>query len=107
RVADVTFITKEQALTDFKADPNNAVFAAQIQGNPLDAKLQGRVFDLKDVASIDLLGLRWSGVDPTDPTNYQGDFVNRMLELSSWLGLAGVGLFGDFRVVFLRACGAR
>ena len=34
----------------------------------------------------------WSGVDPTDPTNYQGDFINRMLQLSEWLGLAGAGL---------------
>jgi len=99
RVAAVTFITKEQALTDFKADPSNAVFATQINGNPLDAKLQVRVVDLKDVAAIDLLGRRWSGVDPADPTNYQGDFVNRMLELSSWLGLAGIGLMAILVVV--------
>jgi len=44
------------------------------------------------VASIDALARKWSGVDPTDPTNYQGDFVNRMLQLSQWLELAGVGL---------------
>jgi cell division transport system permease protein len=99
RVAAVTFITKEEALAAFKADPNNAVFAAQINGNPLDAKLQVRVIDLKDVAAIDLLGRRWSGVDPADPTNYQGDFVNRMLELSSWLGLAGIGLMAILVVV--------
>jgi cell division transport system permease protein len=92
RVAAVTFITKEQALADFRKDPNNAVFATQIEGNPLDAKLQVRVIDLKDVAAIDLMGRRWAGVDPTDPTNYQGDFVNRMLELSQWLNLAGIGL---------------
>jgi cell division transport system permease protein len=92
RVATVTFITKEQALADFRADPNNAVFATQIEGNPLDAKLQVRVLDLKDVAAIDLMGRRWAGVDPTDPTNYQGDFVNRMLELSQWLNLAAIGL---------------
>src|SRR5260370_39297827 len=35
---------------------------------------------------------KWSGVAPTDPTTSQGDFVNRMLQLSQWLGLAGVGL---------------
>jgi cell division transport system permease protein len=99
RVATVTFITKEQALAVFKQDPNNAVFAAQIDGNPLDAKLQVRVIDLKDVAAIDQMGLAWSGVDPTDPTNYQGDFVNRMLELSQWLNLAGIGLMGILVVV--------
>jgi len=45
------------------------------------------------------MGRRWAGVDPSDPTNYQGDFVNRMLELSSWLGLAGVGLMAILVVV--------
>src|ERR1700681_5033567 len=35
RVATVTFITKEQALANFQSDPNNAVFAKQIDGNPL------------------------------------------------------------------------
>src|SRR6266705_2143353 len=44
------------------------------------------------VVAIDTVARRWPGVDPTDPTNYQGDFVNRMLELSQWLSLAGVGL---------------
>jgi len=99
RVASVTFVTKEEALAAFKADPNNAIFAQQIQGNPLDAKLEVRVINLKDVAAIDLAGRRWSGVDPTDPTNYQGDFVNRMLVLSQWLGLAGIGLMAILVVI--------
>ena len=92
RVASVTFVTKDRRLPSSRPTRNNAVLATQIDGNPLDAKLEVRVIELKDVAAIDLMGRRWSGVDPTDPTNYQGDFVNRMLELSSWLGLAGIGL---------------
>jgi cell division transport system permease protein len=99
RVTSVKFITKEEALAQFKADPNNVVLAAQIDGNPLDAKLDVRVANLGDVAAIDTLARRWSGVDPTDPTNYQGDFVNRMLGLSQWLSLAGVGLLGILVVV--------
>jgi cell division protein FtsX len=91
RVAGVKYITKEQALANFTADPNNAVLAQQLQGNPLDAKLEVRVKALSDVASIDALARQWSGVDPTNPTNYQGDFVNRMLQLSQWLGYAGAG----------------
>src|SRR5207247_10322407 len=51
-----------------------------------------RVRDLSDVAAVDSMARQWPGVDPTDPTNYQGDFVNRMLQLSQWLELAGVGL---------------
>jgi cell division transport system permease protein len=99
RVTHVKFVTKEEALTQFKADPSNVVLAQQIDGNPLDAKLEVRVTNLSDVAAIDTLARRWPGVDPTDPTNYQGDFVNRMLGLSQWLGLAGVGLLAILVVV--------
>jgi len=99
RVAGVKYITKEQALANFTADPNNAVLAQQLQGNPLDAKLEVRVKALSDVASIDALARQWSGVDPTNPTNYQGDFVNRMLQLSQWLGYAGAGLLAILVIV--------
>jgi cell division transport system permease protein len=99
RVVHVKFVTKEEALAQFKADPNNVVFAQQIDGNPLDAKIEVRVSKLSDVAAIDTLARRWPGVDPTDPTNYQGDFVNRMLELSAWLGIAGVALMAVLVVV--------
>jgi cell division transport system permease protein len=99
RVANVRFITKEQALSDFASDPNNAILAQQIQGNPLDAKLEVRVKTLSDVAAIDTMARQWPGVDPTDPTNYQGEFVTRMLQLSQWLGLAGVGLMAILVIV--------
>jgi cell division transport system permease protein len=99
RVTGVRFVTKDEALAQFKADPNNVVLAQQISGNPLDAKLEVHVAKLDDVAAIDTLARRWSGVDPTDPTNYQGDFVNRMLQLSAWLGVAGVGLLAILVVV--------
>jgi cell division transport system permease protein len=92
RVAGVKFVTKDEALAQFKSDPQNGILAEQLNGNPLDAKLDVQVKNLDDVAAIDALARNWSGVDPTDPTNYQGDFVNRMLQLSQWLNLAGVGL---------------
>jgi cell division transport system permease protein len=92
RVVSVRFVTKQEALAQFKSDPQNGVLAEQIQGNPLDAKLDVKVARLDDVAAIDLMARQWPGVDPTDPTNYQGDFVTRMLQLSSWLNLAGVAL---------------
>ena len=99
RVAGVKFITKDQALANFISDPNNAALTQQLDGNPLDAKLEVRVRNLSDVASIDALARTWPGVDPTNPTNYQGEFVNRMLQLSEWLGLAGVGLLAILVVV--------
>ena len=99
RVISVKFVTKDEALAQFKSDPQNFVLAQQIEGNPLDAKLDVRVKNLDDVAAIDSMARGWSGVDPTDPTNYQGDFVNRMLQLSQWLGLAGAGLLAVLCVV--------
>jgi cell division transport system permease protein len=99
RVSSVTFITKEQALTQFEEDPNNAVLIQQINGNPLDAKLDVHVKNLGDVAAIDAMARQWPGVDPTDPTNYEGDFVNRMLQLSAWLNLAGIGLMAILVIV--------
>ena len=99
RVISVRFVTKDEALAQFRSDPQNLVLAQQIEGNPLDAKLDVRVKDLGDVAAIDSMARGWSGVDPTDPTNYQGDFVNRMLQLSQWLGLAGAGLLAVLCVV--------
>jgi cell division transport system permease protein len=92
RVVSVRFVTKDEALVAFTSDPQNSILSQQIDGNPLDAKLDVRVRDLTDVASIDAMARKWAGVDPTDPTNYQGDFVNRMLDLSEWLALAGIGL---------------
>src|SRR5215471_17415525 len=63
RVASVRFVTKDQALAEFVKDPNNAVLSQQIQGNPLDAKLEVHVKTLDDVAAIDALARQWSGVD--------------------------------------------
>ena len=99
RVASVKFVTKDQALADFVSDPSNAALSQQIYGNPLDAKLQVRVKSLDDVAAIDALARQWPGVDPTDPTNYQGEFVNRMLQLSQWLNLAGIALMAILVIV--------
>jgi cell division transport system permease protein len=99
RVASVQFVTKAEALAQFETDPNNYALAQQIDGNPLDAKLDVRVRNLTDVSAIDALARQWPGVDPINPTNYQGDFVNRMLQLSSWLGIAGIGLMAILVVV--------
>jgi len=99
RVASVKFVTKDEALAQFKSDPQNFILAQQIEGNPLDAKLDVQVKNLGDVAAVDAAARQWPGVDPTDPTNYQGDFINRMLQLSAWLGLAGDGLLVVLLVV--------
>ncbi len=90
RVAGVSYLSKDEALARFQADPVNADIARQIEGNPLAAKLEVRVGKLADVAAIDALARQWRGADRNDPTDYQGEFIARMLRLSAWLNLAGI-----------------
>ena len=90
RVTSVRYITKDEALQRFAADPANQEIVKQIEGNPLAAKLEVSVTNLADVPGIDAMARAWPGSDRTDPTDYQGDFITRMLKLSAWLNLAGV-----------------
>ena len=92
RVAGVTFISKDEELQRFSSDPANAGIAQQVQGNPLAAKLEVRVVRLSDVAAIDAEARAWRGADRTDPTDYQGDFIARMLRLSNWITLTGLAI---------------
>jgi cell division transport system permease protein len=97
-VLGVTFVTKEQELRQFAADPRNQQLLEQLQGNPVPAKLEVRVGRLGEVAQVDAMARRWRGVDHTDPTDYQGDFVNNMLRLQIWLQIAGLGMLAVLTV---------
>ncbi|HEX6547801.1 MAG TPA: permease-like cell division protein FtsX [Candidatus Dormibacteraeota bacterium] len=99
RVASVTFVTKDEELNRFASDPSNAQLVAQMEGNPVPAKLEVHVKRLGDVQAIDQLARQWRGADRTDPTDFQGDFINRMIRLSGWLELAGVVLMAMLVVV--------
>src|SRR5438046_2101700 len=84
-LAGVTFVTKDEELQRFSADPRNRDLIANIEGNPVPAKLEVHVKNLSDVDAINNLGRTWRGADRTDPTDYQGDFIARMVKLSAWL----------------------
>ena len=99
RIVSVTFITKDEALAHFAADPRNRDIVDQIEGNPLSAKIQVHVRTLGDLAGVDAEARAWPGADPTDPTDYQGDFITRVLRLASWLQLAGIAILGILTVV--------
>jgi cell division transport system permease protein len=91
-VTSVRFVTKDQELSRFASDPRNRQLVEQIQGNPVPGKIEVSVRVLSDVAAIDGMARRWRGADPTDPTDYQGDFVVNMVRLSNWLTVAGVAM---------------
>jgi cell division transport system permease protein len=99
RVSSVTLITKDEALARFSADPQNADIARQIEGNPLAAKLEVHVRNLSDVAAIDAEARAWRGADAADPTDYQGEFISRMLRLSQWVDWAGLAVLAILMIV--------
>ena len=99
RVTEVKLLTKDEALARFQADPQNADIARQIEGNPLAAKLEVHVAKLADVSAINDMARSWRGADRNDPTDFQGDFIARMLRLSQWVSLAGLGILGILMVV--------
>lgn len=99
RVESVTFVTKTQALASFSSDPANEAVVRAMDGNPLASKLEVRVRNLADVQAIDAEARQWPAVDRSNPTDYQGDFISRMLLLSQWVDLAGVGLLAILVVV--------
>jgi cell division transport system permease protein len=99
RVAGVRFVSKDEGYQKFANDPSNRQIIQQIEGNPLAAKIEVRVVRLDDVGAIDRLARQWRGADRNDPTDYQGDFIARMLQLSAWLTLAGVAVLAILTVV--------
>src|SRR6266700_3375343 len=97
-VTDVRFVTKNEELRRFSRDPRNQQLVEQVEGNPVPAKLEVRVARLGDVGRVDALARQWRGVDRTDPTDYQGDFIANMLRLSTWVTIAGVGMLAVLTV---------
>jgi cell division transport system permease protein len=99
RVSAVYFITKDEELQRFSSDPRNRDLVENIEGNPVPAKLEVHVRSLDDVGAIDQEARQWRGADKTDPTDYQGDFIARMIRLSGWLSIAGLAMLGMLIVV--------
>jgi len=97
-VVGVRFVTKDEELKSFASDPRNQQLIEQIEGNPVPAKIEVSVAHLDDVKRIDALARHWRGVDRTDPTDYQGDFITNMLRLSTWLTIGGLGILAVLTV---------
>jgi cell division transport system permease protein len=91
-VVSVRFLTKDEELARFAADPRNQQLIQQLDGNPVPGKIEVTVRHLADVKAIDTVARNWRGADRTDPTDYQGDFIANMVRLSNWLTIAGIGM---------------
>jgi cell division transport system permease protein len=93
-VLSVRFVTKEEELRRFAADPRNQQLVEELDGNPVPGKIEVTVRHLADVKTIDGMARSWRGADRTDPTDYQGDFIANMVRLSNWLTIAGIAMLG-------------
>ncbi|HLH67640.1 MAG TPA: permease-like cell division protein FtsX [Candidatus Dormibacteraeota bacterium] len=98
-VVSVRFLTKDQELRRFAEDPRNQALIQQLQGNPMPAKIEVRVTGLSHVREVDAMARRWRGVDRSNPTDYEGDFIDNMLTLSRWLTIAGLGMLAVLTLV--------
>ena len=99
RVLSVDFVTKDQELARFAAVPGNQAIVQEMEGNPLAARVEVKVAKLADLAAIDQVARAWRGADRTDPTDYQGTFITRMVQLSNWLTVAGLVMLGVLTVI--------
>lgn len=99
RIRSVAFITKDEELRHFASNPDNRDVVAQIEGNPLSAKIQVRVDSLNDLASIDSTARAWPYVDQNYPTDYQRDFIPRVVKLADWLTKGGIAVLIILTVV--------
>jgi len=99
RIQSVTFITKDEAFQHFAANAANRDIVAQIEGNPLDAKIQVHVDSVGSLAAIDREARAWPYVDSNNPTDYQKDFIPRVVTLADWLHKGGLAVLAILTVV--------
>ncbi len=101
RVASVRYVSKEEELARFKADPTNVAFTQGLEevGNPLAAKIEVKAADIRYLGEIDQIARAWPAVDRTEPTDYQGEFIRRMINFSNIVTGFGLALFGALGVI--------
>jgi cell division transport system permease protein len=97
RVANVTYITKDEALARAQSIPGLPELANASESNPFPASLDVQVRNIKDVGAIDAVARKSSIVDPLVPTSYDRGAYERIQAILFGLAIAGfafVGLLG-------------
>jgi cell division transport system permease protein len=89
RVANVTYVTKAEALARAQTIPGLPQLAAASDGNPFPASLDVRVKSIDDAAAIDQLVRTDIAVDPLDPTSYDRGAYQRIQAVLLGLAVAG------------------
>ncbi len=89
RVANVTYVTKAEALARAQRIPGLLQLAGASDSNPFPASLDVQMKNLNDVAAIDTLVLYDIAVDPAYPTSYDKGAYQRIQAVLFGAAVAG------------------
>lgn len=89
RVADVTYVSKADALKRSQRRPGLSELASASDGNPFPASLDVRLRSIQDVKAVATDVAGDPAVDPVLPTSYNPGANDRMQKVLAILGVAG------------------
>ena len=101
RVKSVILVTKADALTRYKNDPNIPPdFVNNLEGNPLPASLD---VDIKNVNDLSAIVDEYKDLPLLDQgngaTNYKRDVIDKIVIFSRFVGIAGILVVGGLAAV--------
>lgn len=94
RVANVTYVTKAEALARAQRLPGLTQLAVASESNPFPASLDVRMKSIDDVAAVDGMVRNDIGVDPVYPTSYDRGAYQRIQAVLLGLAVAGFAFLG-------------
>ena len=87
-VAEVTYVSKEQALETFKKENEGSEILKEIQGNPLPASFEIRLISPEKVEQVALRFLTKDGnfIEGVDEVIYGQNYVQRLFSITAIIG---------------------
>jgi cell division transport system permease protein len=92
RIKSVTYVSKEEAMTQANQHPGLEQIVAATDANPFPPSLEISVASIGDMAAIDARVRQDSNVDTQLATSYDGDVYKRLSQLVTGIEVVGGGL---------------
>jgi cell division transport system permease protein len=92
RIKSVTYVSKEEAMTQANQHPGLEQIVAATDANPFPPSLEISVASIGDMAAIDARVRQDSNVDTQQATSYDGDVYKRLSQLVTGIEVVGGGL---------------
>jgi cell division transport system permease protein len=99
RIKSVTYVSKEEAMTQANQHPGLEQIVAATDANPFPPSLEISVASIGDMAAIDARVRQDSNVDTQLATSYDGDVYKRLSQLVTGIELVGGGLLVFLTVI--------